>query len=63
MNEINFLLVEAVVKNYLHFQIVESPDFQKLAHKLNGAYKVLHYKTFQYADAQDVQYHKGESEA
>jgi hypothetical protein len=32
--------VEAIVKYYLPFQIVESPHFQNFAHKLNGAYKM-----------------------
>jgi hypothetical protein len=37
--------VEAIVKNYLPFQIVESHHFQEFVHKLTGAYKMPTRKT------------------
>ena len=43
--ELDFLLVQTIVKNYLPFQIVESSDFQKFLYKLNSTYKMPTRKT------------------
>lgn len=43
--EIDFSLVEAIVKNSLPFKKVEGPHFQKFAHKLYCACKMANRKT------------------
>ncbi|XP_069694254.1 zinc finger BED domain-containing protein 6-like [Periplaneta americana] len=43
--EIDFSLVETIVKNYLPFQIVENPSFRKYSTLLNNSYKLLTRKT------------------
>ena len=43
--EIDFLLLETVIENYLPFQIVESRKLRKLIEKLNAAYKLPTRKT------------------
>lgn len=43
--EIDYLLLETIVENYLPFQFVESLKFRKLLNKLNSAYKMPTRKT------------------
>ena len=43
--EIDFLLLKALIKNYLPFQIVENSDFQQFVRKLNSGYKMPCRKT------------------
>ena len=43
--EIDFLLLKALVKNYLPFQIVENSDFRQFVRKLNSSYTMPGRKT------------------
>lgn len=43
--ELDFLLVETIAKNYLPFRIVEDVSFRKFMHKANLAYKLPTRKT------------------
>ena len=45
VKDIDFSLLEAIVKNYLPFQIVESPSFRKYTGQLNNTYKLPTRKT------------------
>lgn len=44
-NDLNTLLIEAIVKNYLPFQIVESASFKKFISALNSGYELPSRKT------------------